>query len=347
MQAYQGKSVLVTGACGTVGQALSAALLTAGVGHLSAFDNNEAEIFFFGERYRHDPRVRAEVGDVREVKRLHQAMKGIDFVFHGAALKNVVVCERSPFEAVQTNILGVENVIAAALAHGVERVLFMSSDKAVNPTNVMGTSKLMGERLMTAALHMRLRERTIFTSSRFGNVLGSRGSVLPIFAGQIRRGEPLTLTDPRMTRFVMSSAQAVQLVMRGAVAAKGGEVFVTKMPVVRIEELARAMIRRLAPRFGRHPDAIPVQCIGGKPGEKLYEELLSEEEVQRTLELPDHFVVIPAFRNLYDVEYRYPGQSDQPVTNPYRSDREPALSLAEVERFLEEHGLIEESLGNT
>ena len=176
-------------------------------------------------------------------------MAGINLVFHTAAFKHVILCERSPFEAVQTNIIGIQNIIQAAIANQVARLIFTSSDKAVNPTNVMGTSKLMGERLMTAANGNACGNCQIFASTRFGNVLGSRGSVIPIFREQIKMGGPVTLTDPEMTRFIMSIKQAVQLVIDSAFLAQGGEVFVTKMPVIRIQDLAEVMINELAPNF--------------------------------------------------------------------------------------------------
>ena len=338
---YKGKGVLVTGACGTIGQILVETLLGLDVAYVLAFDNNESEIFFLSERYKDDSRFEAFIGDVRDYGKLQRCMSGIDIVFHGAALKNVVVCEKSPFDTVQTNILGVKNVVNAAFANEVGRVLFMSSDKAVNPTNVMGTSKLMGERIMTAAMNLRNRKQTALVSSRFGNVLGSQGSVLPVFAEQIQNGQPLTLTDPGMTRFIMSDRQAVKLVLRGAVLGHGGEVFVTKMPVLRILDLARVMIKILAPVYGHKPDDIPITTIGSKPGEKLFEELLADEEVRRTIDLDDHFVVLPAFQNLYNMDFNYSQQTGNKVTHSYRSDNEPMMSEQEVETFLLEQKVLE------
>ena len=191
--------------------------------------------------------VQFQLGDVRDRDKLVQAMRGIDIVLHTAALKHVILCEQSPRDAVQTNIQGVQNLIDAATVNQVERVLFTSSDKAVNPTNVMGTSKLMGERLMTAANAHRRAGGPIFASTRFGNVLGSRGSVIPLFMRQISRGGPVTLTDPEMTRFIMTLREAVHLVMESTFLARGGEVFVTKMPIARIQDLAKVMVKTLAP----------------------------------------------------------------------------------------------------
>ena len=204
------------------------------------------------------------------------------------------MCEESPRDAIQTNIVGTQHVIDAALSRGVRRVIFTSSDKAVNPTSVMGTSKLMGERLMTAASATGRSDGTIFASTRFGNVLGSRGSVIPLFHRQIAAGGPVTLTDLGMSRFIMSLAEAVRLVIESMFLATGGEVFVTKMPVVRIADLASVMIEELAAVHGFEPGQMQTRVIGVKAGEKMYEELLNEEEVRRTLELERYYVVKPA-----------------------------------------------------
>jgi FlaA1/EpsC-like NDP-sugar epimerase len=269
-------------------------------------------------------------------------MAEVDIVFHSAAFKHVILCERSPFEAVQTNILGIQNIVDAARDNGVGRVIFTSSDKAVNPTNVMGTSKLMGERLMTAANSNQRNGHTLFASTRFGNVLGSRGSVIPIFREQIKKGGPVTVTDPDMTRFIMSIREAVQLVIDSALLAKGGEVFVTKMPVMRVQDLAEVMIQELAPRYGHDPQQIKIEIIGTKPGEKLYEELMSQEETRRTVELPRYFVVYPAFASIYkDVDYTYPNQVSSTVDRPYHSGNETPMNKQELLDFLYANQLLE------
>ena len=270
-------------------------------------------------------------------------MKSIHVVFHAAAFKHVILCERSPFEAVQTNILGVQNVITGAFENQVERVIFTSSDKAVNPTSVMGTSKLMGERLMTAANSNYRKGSTIFASTRFGNVLGSRGSVIPIFREQVRRGGPVTLTDKDMTRFIMSINEAVRLVIESAYIAFGGEVFITKMPVIRIKDLAEVMIDELASSFGHRPTDIKVEIIGTKPGEKMYEELMNQEETRRALELKRYFVVQPAFNCRYrEINYKYADIESKTVVNPYNSNNEKPLSKHRLARFLKENNLLEE-----
>ena len=342
---FQEKTVLVTGACGTVGSQLVHQLIEEyEVGELVGLDNNESELFFLEQRYADCANANFSLADVRDREKLVRKFKGVDIVFHTAAFKHVILCERSPFEAVQTNIIGVRNVIDAACECSVDRVIFTSSDKAVNPTNVMGTSKLMGERLITAANSSLRGKGPIFASTRFGNVLGSRGSVIPIFREQIRNGGPVTLTDTAMTRFIMSIKQATRLVIDSAFLAKGGEVFVTKMPVIRIQDLAREMIDHLAPTYGHRPEEIDIRLIGSKPGEKLYEELMSEEETRRTLELQDYFAVLPAFQCIYrDIEYDYDGLVSRKVTNPYNSANEPVLDQTELRSFLLTNQLLEET----
>ena len=338
MKNFDGKSIFVTGSCGTIGVELITQLLM-NPKHtpkeVIGIDNNESALFFQDQLYLDDSRASFFVTDIRDRNELSNRMKGVDIVIHAAALKHVVLCERSPEQAVQTNINGVQNVIAAASLNDVEIVIFTSSDKAVNPTNVMGTTKLMGERLMTAANSSKRENGPIFASTRFGNVLGSSGSVIPIFRNQISNGGPVTLTDKNMTRFVMSVEEAVELVLNSVMEAKGGEVFVTKMPVMKIEDLAIAMIEELA------PDEIEVTEIGSKPGEKLYEELMSDEETRRTIELDKFFSVLPAFRGIYsDIDYNYSTIVSELVEDPYVSEQQTSLTIEEVKDFLRNNKLL-------
>ncbi|MCK4389410.1 MAG: polysaccharide biosynthesis protein [Desulfobacterales bacterium] len=337
------KRVLVTGACGTVGRELVGQLLEVKeLGELIGIDNNESELFFLEQRFQHFGNASYFLADVRDKDELCRMMRDADIVFHTAAFKHVILCERSPFEAVQTNILGVQNVISAASENGVDTVIFTSSDKAVNPTNVMGTSKLMGERLMTAANSNQRGDGPVFASTRFGNVLGSRGSVVPIFKEQIRGGGPVTLTHPDMTRFIMSVSEAVKLVIDSHSLAKGGEVFITKMPVLRIKDLAQVMIKILAPHFGHDAEKIEIKEIGVKPGEKLYEELMSHEETRRAWELEDYFVVQPAFRSMYrKIEYDYSDIVSKEVDRPYISAQEPTMTRDQIEAFLVKYDLLD------
>lgn len=341
---FHGKSILITGVCGTVGSELIRQLLTNpeySPAEVVGVDNNESQIFFLDQQYLNYDNARFFVTDVRDQDELGRKMAGIDIVFHCAALKHVILCERSPEQAIRTNVQGVQNIITAAQANGVQKVIFTSSDKAVNPTNVMGTSKLMGERLMTAANSNKRGKGPIFASTRFGNVLGSNGSVIPIFHNQIAKGGPVTLTHRDMTRFVMSVEESVRLIIDSAMLARGGEVFITKMPVVRIEDLANAMIAELAATYGHASSGIKVAEIGTKPGEKLYEELMSQEETRRALELKNYFSVLPAFRGIYhDIPYDYPGLVGHDITNPYISEKEAPLSIARIRQLLKDYKLL-------
>jgi FlaA1/EpsC-like NDP-sugar epimerase len=344
MKEFYGKRILVTGACGTVGAELVKQLLVGKykIKELIGIDSNESALFFLDQQYLNETRANFFVTDIKDKDALINKSKDIDIIFHAAALKHVVLCEKSPEQAVQTNIIGIQNVIAAANHHNVETVIFTSSDKAVNPTNVMGTSKLMGERLMTAANSNKHDSGPVFASTRFGNVLGSSGSVIPIFHNQISKGGPVTLTDKNMTRFVMSVEESVQLVLNSVKYAKGGEVFVTKMPVLRIQDLAIAMIEELSSRYGLDSKKIKIKEIGTKPGEKLYEELMSHEELRRTIELKSYFSVLPAFRGIYhDIEYSYTDVVNTVLTNPYTSEHQNPLTIKEIKVFLKKYNLLE------
>ncbi|NIN35632.1 MAG: polysaccharide biosynthesis protein [Gammaproteobacteria bacterium] len=339
---WENTSVLITGVCGTVGQELLRQVLEQNADRIVGIDNDESDLFFLSQLYSGHENVHLFYSDIRDANELITKMRGIDVVLHAAALKHVFLCERAPYNAIQTNILGTQNIIDAAYTNQVKRVLFTSSDKAVNPTNVMGTSKLMGERLVTAANAQRQSsDDPIFASSRFGNVLGSSGSVIPIFHEQIRLGGPVTLTDAGMTRFIMTLEQAVRLVMESVFLACGGEVFVTKMPVVRIADLAEVMIEELASESGHKPKNIEITTIGSKPGEKLYEELMNEEEIRRSAELDKFFVILPAFKSLYEqIDYRYPDEPEFGIKHPYNSALIDPMSKDELRSFLNQNNLL-------
>ncbi len=342
---YKDKKILLTGAAGTIGKELVRQLVSFKPAELRLMDNNESEMFFLMEEYR-NKNIYCFLGDVRDRDKLEMLSKNIDIIIHSAAFKHVYITEYNPFDVVQTNIIGVENVIRAATACNVKQVLFTSSDKAVNPTNVMGTSKLMGEKLITAANAVKKDSQTIFSSTRFGNVLGSRGSVVPLFMKQIKNGGPVTITDMRMSRFVMTIEEAARLVLKSVLISKGGEVFVTKMPVVRIPDLAEVMIKLLAPKYGYAPSDIKTVEIGAKAGEKLYEELMSDEEVHRSLELKDMFVVTPALKSIYQsIKYEYPDIVLSQIQRPYVSESEAPMNKDEVEKYLIENRVLEKMEG--
>jgi FlaA1/EpsC-like NDP-sugar epimerase len=339
--AWQGKHVYITGVCVTVGRELLRQVLKRKPARVVGIDNNESELFFLEEECRSFSNVFLYLGDTCDRDKLTRMMEDIDVVLHSAALKHVILCERSPRDAVQTNILGVQNVIDAAFANKVERVVFTSSDKAVNPTNVMGTSKLMGERLMTAANANQHNNGPIFASTRFGNVLGSRGSVIPLFERQIAQGGPVTLTDPAMTRFIMTLEEAVRPVMGSIFLAHGGEVFVTKMEAIRIADLAAVMIQELAAGYGFEPNEIEVRVVGSKAGEKLYEELVNDEEVRRTVELPTYYVVLPAFKGVYKtVEYSYPDMMAERISHPFNSATAQPMTQSAPRDYLLQNQLV-------
>ena len=341
---FVNKVVLITGAAGSVGQELVRQLLGLNPAEVRALDNNETELFFLGERYRDTHELSVYLGDVRDESKLEEVCTGADIILHTAAFKHVGLSEYNPFDAVQTNILGVKSVIRAARRQGVERVLFTSSDKAVHPTNVMGTTKLIGERLITAANLTALNTGQRFASVRFGNVIGSRGSVIPIFAGQIRRGGPVTVTDPNMTRFFMTNEEAVRLVLEACAMTCGGEVFVTKMPVMRIVDLARAMTALLAPMYGWEPHDIPIQFVGVRSGEKLYEELLTVEETVRVLETERMFAILPSLQGFSGkVQYNYKDLVERTsLLQQYISDQETPMTVKEIKNYL----LINKILGD-
>jgi len=340
----KGKKILITGVCGTVGSELIKQLILNNEyspKKIIGLDNNESALFFIAQEYQDFNNVSFYISDVRDKDDLINLMKGVDIVFHVAALKHVILNEFSPNQTVNTNIIGVQNIIDAANINNVEKVIFTSSDKAVNPTNVMGTSKLMGERLITAANSFSNGKGPIFSSTRFGNILGSNGSVMEIFHSQISKGGPITLTDPNMTRFVMNVRESVELILKSTKLAKGGEVFITKMPIIKIIDLAQVMIEQLAPVYGFNPSEIEIKEIGVKPGEKLYEELMSDEETGRAIELSNYFSVLPAFKNAYkNIKYNYKDIISTNLVNPYVSKYEKPLNKKELLNFLNKSCLI-------
>jgi FlaA1/EpsC-like NDP-sugar epimerase len=330
-----GKSrVLVTGACGSVGSALVKRLLDDG--HtVCAFDQSEDGLFKLNQELKDEgDHLRLFLGNVRDEDRVRRAMDGVRIVFHCAALKHVYLSEYNPFEAMQTNIVGTNNVIRAAIAAEVERVLLTSSDKAVNPTSTMGATKLLGERLFIAANHFAGSHRTRFACVRFGNVLNSNGSVLPIFKRQLDDNLPLTITAKSMTRFFISMSQAVDLCLDSSARMVGGEIFVMSMGSCDIMSLAKAA------SGGR-----PFQFIeiGHKPGEKLYEELVTENEAPRTVLDGTTYVVLPDTIDMMpdDIRSKYTVYEKlQRLTAPLRSD-ENLLPQAEIVSMLRSAGILE------
>ena len=275
---YKGKKVLVTGGSGSIGQKIVKELLNYDVDVVRVLDNNETALFDL-EQELNTLKIRTLVGDIRDYKRLERAFKDIDIIFHAAAYKHVPLCEFNPMDAVKTNVIGTQNIIDAAINCGVEKVILISTDKAVNPVNVMGATKLLAERLMISSNVYSGRDGTKFSCVRFGNVLNSRGSVIPIFKNQIKNGGPLTITDERMTRFVMHIHEAAKLILNAGSLSEGGEIFILKMPSVTVPDLAEAMIEYYAPKYGFDVEDIEIEVIGKRIGEKLHEDLMTPDEI--------------------------------------------------------------------
>ncbi len=287
---YENKTILVTGGAGSIGSALVKKILHYNPKAVRVLDINETGLFNLKQQL-HSNKIRILVGDVRDKERLVRAVENADIIFHAAALKHVSLCEFNPFEAIQTNVLGTKNLIEAAMDQRVDKFITISTDKAVNPINVLGASKLLAERLTVSANLYKGKRKTIFSCVRFGNVLNSQGSVLPVFKEQIEKGGPLTITDDKMTRFVMSIDKATELVLKAAQMSLGGEIFILKMAALKIKDLARAAINEFATVYGHSPKKIKTVLIGKCNGEKMYEELMNEDEAQIVYETDDMFVL--------------------------------------------------------
>jgi len=340
MDLYKNKKILVTGGTGSIGQEILREILNYEPEVVRILDVDETKQFELEQDYGVYENIRFLLGDVRDKERLRRAIEDVDIVFHTAALKHVLACEYNPFEAVKTNVVGMQNLIDVAMDAEVEKVIFTSSDKAVNPTNVMGATKLLAERLMTSANYYKGARGTVFSSVRFGNVLGSRGSVIPLFKTQIEKGGPVTITNEDMTRFIMSLQDAINLLFRATDLARGGEIFVFKMDTLMIPDLAAVMIAELAQKYGYSEADIKIELIGTKPGEKLYEELMTEDEAKRALETEDMFIVFPELKDLSVIDKSvYPSVSEAEV-KAYTSKDGGYLSKEELKDFLYRENLL-------
>lgn len=289
---YENKTILVTGGAGSIGSALVEKITKYNPRAIRILDINETALFNL-ERKLNSSKIRILVGDIRDKERLVRAVEGVDILFHAAALKHVPLCESNPFEAVQTNVLGTKNLIEVSTNEEIDRFITISTDKAVNPINVLGASKLLAERLTVSANLYKGKRKTIFSCVRFGNVLNSQGSVIPLFEEQVRKGGPVTVTDEGMTRFIMSIDKATMLVLKAAEIAKGGEIFILKMPALRIKDLAKAIIEEEAASYGYNPKKIKIYFIGKRNGEKMFEELMNEDEADIVYEREDMFILPP------------------------------------------------------
>jgi UDP-N-acetylglucosamine 4,6-dehydratase/5-epimerase len=322
---YQDKNLLITGGAGSIGQALCEKLLEYHPKTIALFDINENGLFNLRQKYGKNfgDTIRFLLGDIKNLDRLQYAFKNVDIVIHAASYKHVLECEYNPLDAVETNINGTTNVIQAAINQSVKKVIFTSSDKAANPSNTMGTTKLLAEKLIIAANDYGART-TVFSCCRFGNVVGTSGSVIPLFRKQILEDGAITITDPVMTRFMITQDTAIDLVLKSGFVSEGGEIFIFKMPVVRIGDLADVMIRK----YGKAKKVI----IGKKPGEKMYEEIMTEEEMSRALEGSDMYIILPQTKTQ---EFTcYSGYA--PVKSIRKSSEMKPLKPAEIQQLLNE-----------
>jgi len=336
---FEGKTVLITGGTGSIGKELARKILRHNPKAIRIFDNNEAAEFEMEAEFASD-RLRLLLGDVRDKDRLDFAMEGVDIVFHLAAMKHVYLSEYNPFETIKTNIHGMQNLIEICLKHNVEKVVFTSSDKAVNPCSVMGATKLLAERLISSANYYKGKRRTTLSSVRFGNVMNSRGSLIPAIGEQVKTGSFVTITDDRMTRFIMFPDQAVSLIIKAAEIMVGGEVFVLKMPTLKIRDLIEVIVEKAAPKHGKRPADIEMKRIGPRPGEKLYEELLTEREKSMSLETDDMYILLPEIEDLLkSYSYSYPG-SRKAGPGDYNSSDSRHLSKKEIGDLLLKEGML-------
>jgi UDP-N-acetylglucosamine 4,6-dehydratase len=299
---FSNKVLMITGGTGSFGNAVVARFLESEVREIRVFSRDEKKQDDMRKRYN-SAKLKFYIGDVRDQRSVEQAMRGVDFLFHAAALKQVPSCEFHPMQAVRTNVLGTENVLEAAVAAGVARVVVLSTDKAVYPINAMGISKAMMEKVMVATSRNLEGTGTTICGTRYGNVMASRGSVIPLFVEQVLAGKPITITDPRMTRFMMTLADAVGLVLYAFTHGNNGDIFVQKSPAATIETLARAVTGLLG-----KPDH-PIHIIGTRHGEKLYEALLSREERASAEDLGDYFRVPSDGRDLNYGKYFDQGET--------------------------------------
>ncbi|MCC7053578.1 MAG: polysaccharide biosynthesis protein [Gemmatimonadaceae bacterium] len=333
---FRDKTLLITGGTGTFGNAVLRRFLGLDLREIRIFSRDEKKQDDMRREYR-DPRIKYYIGDVRSPESLRDATAQVDIVFHAAALKQVPSCEFYPMEAIQTNAIGTENLLNAAVASGVSRVVVLSTDKAAYPINAMGLSKGLMEKLMMAKAQVAAARGTILCGTRYGNVMASRGSVIPLFIEQVRAGEPLTITDPRMTRFMMSIDDAVDLVLYAFTHAQPGDLFVQKAPAATTETLAKAVLSI----FGSDG---PLRSIGTRHGEKLYETLLTREEMARAVDHGEYYRVPPDTRDLNYAKYFTEGEPAWAEVEDYHSHNTRRLDVDEMASLLLTLGLVRDEL---
>ena len=333
---FEDKTLMITGGTGSFGNAVLKRFLKTDVGEIRIFSRDEKKQEDMRIAFNH-PKLKFYIGDVRTYESVHDAIKGVDYVFHAAALKQVPSCEFYPMEAVRTNVLGAENVMNAAIDNRVERVILLSTDKAVYPINAMGISKAMMEKLMVAKARMRSKGETVICATRYGNVMASRGSVIPLFVGQIKEGRQLTLTDPAMTRFLMSLDDSVDLVMYAFENGEQGDIFVQKAPASTIEVLAQALQEIFQAKQG-------IRVIGTRHGEKLYESLVAREELARADDMGGYYRIPADNRDLNYAKFVVEGELEIANFDDYTSHNTTRLDAAGVKKLLLNLDFIQEQL---
>ena len=319
--------LLITGGSGSFGKVVLERFIRSDVKEIRIFSRDEKKQDDIRKKIN-DSRVKFYIGDVRDYFSIHNALRGVDIVFHAAALKQVPSCEFHPMEAVKTNVLGTENVLEAAIQNGVKRVVCLSTDKAVYPINAMGISKAMMEKVMVAKSRNVDDSKTVICGTRYGNVMASRGSVIPLFVDQIRAGKPLTITDPNMTRFMMTLDDAVDLVLYAFEHGTNGDIFVQKAPAATIETLAKAVLSVAG------KEEHPIQVLGTRHGEKLFEALLSREEMVCAEDMGDYYRVPPDLRDLNYSKYVEQGDSRIEQIEDYNSHNTERLDVEGMKKLL-------------
>ena len=323
---FSEKVLVITGGTGSFGNAVLEHFLQSDLSEIRIFSRDEKKQEDMRIHHRND-KLKFYIGDVRDYDSVNDALRGADYVFHAAALKQVPSCEFYPMEAVRTNVQGAENVMRAAIANGVARCVVLSTDKAVYPINAMGLSKAMMEKVMVAKARLCDPSRTVLSATRYGNVMASRGSVIPLFLAQLRDGKPLTVTDPAMTRFLMSLEESVDLVLYAFEHARPGDIFVQKAPASTIGDLALALRELLG-------SDNPIKIIGTRHGEKLYESLVSREEMARAEDLGGYYRIPADSRDLNYDKYFVEGELEIAQIDDYTSHNTRRLSVEEVKDVL-------------
>ncbi|MER8849228.1 MULTISPECIES: polysaccharide biosynthesis protein [Mesorhizobium] len=332
---FSNKTLLITGGTGSFGNAVLARLLQSNFAEIRIFSRDEKKQEDMRLLLR-DDRLKFYIGDVRDYSAVDDAVRGSHYIFHAAALKQVPSCEFYPMEAIKTNVLGAENVLRAAISHGVQRCVVLSTDKAVYPVNAMGMSKALMEKVMIAKSRLSDSVKTVVCATRYGNVMASRGSVIPLFLDQLLHGQPLTVTDPNMTRFLMSLDESVDLVLYAFEHAQPGDIFVQKAPASTVGVLAEAMRELL----GRHN---PIKIIGTRHGEKLFESLVSREEMVRAEDLGNYYRIPADSRDLNYDKYFVEGEREVSELEDYTSHNTVRLGIPEVKELLMRLNLIKEA----